>query len=246
MELDAVKSVDSLRDGCASSNRKLLRELREGDHAQELLNVSLGDSELGRLSDLAFVEDFDTDNVLLHPRFAVAKGKPDGSVKIRAVDHFSWSPHHEKEDSVNGYTFPAEKFKHETLDHLGATMALFVAIVQVLCSFSGRPRLVFVFFMISGHPWALESRYRRRVPPHPCAPRSSMGLRCRFRRCVKGFCSRCLRVFSCSRCPFSGGVRLSHGVPLRGHRLGARLGTHWCSSGSLGLRFAVLAAAPLR
>ena len=39
MEVDAVKSLDSLRDGCASSNRKLLRELREGDHAQELLNV---------------------------------------------------------------------------------------------------------------------------------------------------------------------------------------------------------------
>ena len=32
------------------------------------------------------------DEVLLNPRFGVEQLKEDGSIKVRAIDHFSWSP----------------------------------------------------------------------------------------------------------------------------------------------------------
>ena len=52
-------------------------------------------------------------------------------------------------------SFPAEKFKHETLDHLGATMALFVATVQV----GFLVHLLCFYVHVSGDPRALESRH---------------------------------------------------------------------------------------
>ena len=72
--------------------------------------------------------------VLLVPRFAVEQGlRPDGSMKICAVDHFSWSASYTgkrrsrrttKQHSVNGhYTMPGN-VRHDHLDDLLAAMRL--------------------------------------------------------------------------------------------------------------------------
>ena len=63
------------------------------------------------------------------PRFGIEQGtKSDGTKKIRAVDHFSWSyaknTHKKrkrsdmKADSVNGHYEPDVELKHDHLDDL--------------------------------------------------------------------------------------------------------------------------------
>ena len=84
--------VACLKGRCKVSNRQLLASLREGEHAQGLMELACLDASLGRMSDPIPAEQCCLDDVLLAPRFAVVQGvQADGSVKIRAVDHFSWS-----------------------------------------------------------------------------------------------------------------------------------------------------------
>ena len=51
---------------------------------------------------------------------ACVQERTDGSVKVRAVDHFSWAPGRNrwrsKAASVNGHTHVRETMKHDTLD----------------------------------------------------------------------------------------------------------------------------------
>ena len=72
---------------------------------------------VGFLIVVVCVQACDLSQTLLHPRFAVENVKPDGSIKIRPVDNFSWSTLG-KEGSVNGHVHPCEKLKHDTLDML--------------------------------------------------------------------------------------------------------------------------------
>ncbi len=70
--------------------------------------------------------------VLLAPRFGVARGtKPDGSAKVRAVDHFSWSQAEGKKKrkrsevksaSVNGHFAVDTPIVHDHLDDLHEAM----------------------------------------------------------------------------------------------------------------------------
>ena len=70
--------------------------------------------------------------MLLVPRFGITQGlKQDGTVKVRAVDHFSWScssgskkrkRHDMKSDSVNGHYEPDVEMKHDHLDDLLASV----------------------------------------------------------------------------------------------------------------------------
>lgn len=121
---------------CEKSNRALLKQIKEGKHAECLLQEALKDEKAGRITGLAPIEvgsvlwvcsalvvfafdlqACDLQQTLLHPRFAAENVKPDGSIKVRPVDHFSWSAFGEKkEGSVNGHVQPCEKLKHDTLD----------------------------------------------------------------------------------------------------------------------------------
>ena len=69
----------------------LLRQLREDALASELLADTWNDAARGRMTDPVPVESFDLGRTLLHPRFPNVKVKPDGSTKVRSVDHMSWS-----------------------------------------------------------------------------------------------------------------------------------------------------------
>ena len=82
------------------------------------------------------LEEFNISEVWLSPRFAVEQEAANGSTKIRAIDNMSWGPIPDegvrKDNSINGYTVPTEKLKHETLDMLGAVMLQFQALMGVI------------------------------------------------------------------------------------------------------------------
>ena len=82
LEGDVVKSVGDLRASCRSRNTALLRELREDAHSMDLFRITSEDAEMGRMTGMVPIEQFDLDSHLLHPRFAVTKLKADGSHKV--------------------------------------------------------------------------------------------------------------------------------------------------------------------
>eukprot|EP00969_Alexandrium_andersonii_P320485 14159520-Alexandrium_andersonii.AAC.1 len=61
------------------------------------------------MSQPSVVDEATCSSLLLQPRFAVQQTKPDGSVKLRSIDHFSWAPRRQgKVGSVNGHTIMGE------------------------------------------------------------------------------------------------------------------------------------------
>ena len=91
------------------SNEELLETLKSDENEEELHSIALKDASLHRMTHPVEANSVELSKVacmlpgcsspanaciqvLMVPRFGVAQGlKPDGSAKIRAVDHFSWS-----------------------------------------------------------------------------------------------------------------------------------------------------------
>ena len=92
IEYVVPREIDDLSQDRQRSNELLLKSLRQDKFADELMDLTLRDAKLGRMSQPVLVDSCDLHKVLLAPRFAVEQGfKKDGSIKIRAVDNFSWS-----------------------------------------------------------------------------------------------------------------------------------------------------------
>ena len=105
------------------------------------------------------VGECDLHNVRLHPRFGIEQGKrccaqcrytllafacdfvvrPDGTVKVRSVDHYSWHAGHRrskrrrKEASVNGHCLLSEKITHDHVDDIVSGMAKLKRLFAVAC-----------------------------------------------------------------------------------------------------------------
>ena len=134
--VDYVKNLEELRASCKKSNEALLRELREDSNASALMSLTCEDTAMGRMTKPTPVGMADLSDVLLNPRFGVEQEKEDGTKKVRAIGHLSWSPgtgssegatprptkKARKEASVNGHTTPGEKMKHDTPDVLATAM----------------------------------------------------------------------------------------------------------------------------
>ena len=88
---EVVRSDDELRAQRRRSNEALVTQLRECEVSERLHDVTVKDSMLGRMSVPMPVSDAMLEEVLLQPRFGVMQLRADGSLKLRAVDHFSWS-----------------------------------------------------------------------------------------------------------------------------------------------------------
>jgi len=120
------RPIGHSRTTCAEHNTKLKQSLREDVDSDWLLEATKADARLGRMSDPTPWDDRD-DTCLLHPRFVATQNQADGSVKRRAVDHFSWSPGSAgKDDSTNGFVVRNEKMCHDTLDALHDACRVFV------------------------------------------------------------------------------------------------------------------------
>ena len=83
--VDTVKSLTGLRASIRANNEVLVRQLREDDHSQTLLEMARDEVELGRLSLLAPLDQVDTGGMLLNPRFGVAQQKESGEWKVHVV-----------------------------------------------------------------------------------------------------------------------------------------------------------------
>ena len=135
-----ARAADALHFNCQKNNDELAAGLRQDPNAEQLMELTLADVALGRMTEPVPYVSAEMANVHLSPRFGVEQVKEDGSFKVRPIDHFSWSGGHvgraskqrRKEESVNGYTFPQEKMKTQTLDFLWAAMATFVQILGEL------------------------------------------------------------------------------------------------------------------
>ena len=106
MPVDLVKNVAELKASCQTHNTELLPQLREDSNASELLRLASEDAKLGRMSFPKPAQADEMSEILLNPRFGVEQLKEDGSVKVRAVDHLSWSPSSQLE---NGRGEPPSK-----------------------------------------------------------------------------------------------------------------------------------------
>ena len=140
----------ALWDGCLEANQELICSLKDDERAQELHELAMQDAELNRMSFPRPVCELDLRKVKLHPRFAVCQGrKADGSVKVRAVDHFSWvapssakwkrkrcSKDVRREGSTNGCVSVCERIKHDHLDALIQAVKLFLSITSALPGWS--------------------------------------------------------------------------------------------------------------
>ncbi len=99
MECDLVRSIGELKSSCAVSNKALLKELREDELAPELMRLTCEDAALGRMSQPIAVEQSNIEQLLLHPRFSVQQDRPEGGLKVRAIDHMSWGPRPPKHEA---------------------------------------------------------------------------------------------------------------------------------------------------
>ena len=131
--------------GWKDSNQELLKTLREDESAVELMRLTVLDAQLGRMTEPTSPGVLDLDKVRGHlvlqlwifawlhvpcvhvqvrlvPRCGVTHGtKPEGTPKVRAVDHMSWSMRDHadsskkrtrkemKQQSVNGHYNPAHR-----------------------------------------------------------------------------------------------------------------------------------------
>ena len=132
--------ASTLWKGCYESNEMLIGSLRVDEHEAALHELALNDYKSGRMSKPQEVNWNDMAKVKLVPRFAVEQGvKPDGSVKIRAVDHFSWSSpdtatagkertrKEVKAHSLDGHYTVTNDLSHDHLDVLMEATRLYFA-----------------------------------------------------------------------------------------------------------------------
>ena len=138
---DAVEQPASVPAGilgmhCLEHNDALVRSLREDEHSEELLKAACEDAKLGRMTVPIKISGANLEEVLLHPRFAAVQDKPNGAVKVRPIDNFSWSALRPaglgqlarkrkiKEASLNGHCLPSEAIHHDHLDSLLRAMTV--------------------------------------------------------------------------------------------------------------------------
>ena len=136
--------INELWHNRVDSNRKLLGSLKLDKFHHELHRLTLEDAAHGRVTYPREVTEQDLHDYRLCPRFGVEQGlKADGSCKVRAVDHLSWSvapdgkpsfytKRQQKEHSVNGCTVVPVEISHDHIDKLALVMKSFIGHMSVL------------------------------------------------------------------------------------------------------------------
>ena len=128
---EVAGDVEKLSTDRGVINAALRRQLRHDEHGQWLLENAMAEASEGRMSMPCKWESWEEPGCLLQPRFAVQQTRVDGTIKLRSIDHFSWSPEKRgKLESVNGHVSVGEKLKHHTLDNLADAMRALHAATQ--------------------------------------------------------------------------------------------------------------------
>ena len=256
----APEPLDELRADCARSNRQLLKQLVEAEHAGELLALTRADAEMGRMSQPAPADADSLDAVRLCPRFAVVQGEhEDGRPKIRPVDHFSWSAPAEgaprragkrrmKEDSINGHTVLPEKLAYDHIDGLIDVARQFLTDMEVcpVCACCGPGVALHLLcggLVVAGGSRPLEGRHQGGFQANPVAEGTHVGS---FDCFQGGGPGGCAPILLCNVPSTSVGMARGLGVdtpcvPFRSLIFGACLGAHREVGDHLGTQSAPLA-----
>ena len=136
----AIGEIDELKANCSESNVQLIKKLRNDPWEQELHNLALEDAKLGRMTWPEPVSEEQIRSVRLNQRFGVEQGlKPNGDVKVRAVDNMSWGyssevsrPKKRPRQSVNGCSAIPEKIMHHHVDDLAVAIKLFIQLMACI------------------------------------------------------------------------------------------------------------------
>ena len=129
----AIGDVGLLKSQCRSSNQHLIDTIRDDPHEEAIHELACADAARGWMSHPTPALQCDLECTRAVPRFGVVQGmKKDGSVKVRAVDNFSWSApcpggerltrKQSKATSLNGCTHIPEVIKHDHIDDLVAVL----------------------------------------------------------------------------------------------------------------------------
>ena len=133
-ECDEIGVIDELRVHCRESNEQLVKKLRRDPWEQELHKLALEDARIGRMTVPEPLNEQHLGSFMLNQRFGVEQGlKPNGDVKIRAVDNMSWGCSGDRtrskkrpRQSVNGCSAIPERIMHHHVDDLEAAIRLFI------------------------------------------------------------------------------------------------------------------------
>ena len=128
-----IGDVGRLKSQCLSSNQCLIDTIRDDPHEAAIHELACSDAARGWMSQPMPALQCDLECTRAVPRFGVAQGvKKDGSVKVRAVDNFSWiapcvgderlNRKQSKAASLNGCSHIPETIKHDHLDDLVAVL----------------------------------------------------------------------------------------------------------------------------
>ena len=142
-ELERVPDLDLQKGRCRASNLELIRSVVEDKHSDALHELTLQDARCHRMTQPVPVADLDLDAARLAPRFAVEQGfRDDGSIKVRAVDHMSWSAagvcgrkrsrSETKKGSINGHSNIPIRIRHDHLDALASIMRKWWLLLGIL------------------------------------------------------------------------------------------------------------------
>ena len=106
-------SMEQLTSDRVLNNARVLERLSADVNADALMKTCLEDAALGRMAEPQVLvgSGMLADSMHVSPRFGVAQEKSDGSLKIRAVDDFTFS-------FLNAGTAASEKLKCDGLDTL--------------------------------------------------------------------------------------------------------------------------------
>ena len=108
IEASDAKCPNALRKDMAAWNEVLVKELREDALSDKLMELTKEDAQKCRMTPPQQINEDSLSSCLMCPRFAVEQAKPDGRIKVRAVDNFSWAAFHaggksaQKPNSING------------------------------------------------------------------------------------------------------------------------------------------------
>ena len=132
-----IGEIDELREGCEECNLQFMRKLRNDPFEQELHNLAVEDTNLGRMTMPMPISDEQVRSIRLNQRFGVEQGlKPNGDVKDCAVDNMSWGgvaegrrPSKRPRQSVNGCSAIPEKILRHLVDDLEVAIRLFIQLM---------------------------------------------------------------------------------------------------------------------
>ena len=112
-------SAEELESARSENNARVLGKVAGDNSASGLLRVCQEDAAMGRMTPARPVSHELQDEAGQHvsPRFGIEQEKVDGSVKLRAIDDFTFS-------WLNGHTAASEKLRCDGLDLLFEVMRL--------------------------------------------------------------------------------------------------------------------------